>query len=142
MRAGWARLRRLPQWLQFVLVGGCAAAMHLTAVVSLVRVSGMAPLAANVLAFVLAFIVSYNGHALFTFANAGARGWRVVGKYFAVAAVAFVANESLYWVALHWLRWHYCWSLVLVLALVAAGTFVCAKFWAFVASATAHKDSV
>jgi hypothetical protein len=41
----------------------------------------------------------------------------------------------LYWVALHWLHWHYFWSLALVLVLVAVGTFVFAKFWAFAAPA-------
>lgn len=130
MHAVIAQLRRLPQALQFVLVGGCAAATHL-AVVALLVQAGMAPLQANVLAFLVAFVVSYNGHALFTFVQAGARGWSVVARYFAVACASFVANELLYWVALHWLGWHYFWSLALVLVLVAVGTFVFAKFWAF-----------
>ncbi len=130
-----AQLRRLPQALQFVLVGGCAAATHLAVVALLVQRVGMAPLHANVLAFLVAFVVSYNGHALFTFVQAGAQGWAVAGKYFAVACASFVANELLYWVALHWLHWHYFWSLALVLVLVAVGTFVFAKFWAFAAPA-------
>lgn len=131
MRQVIASLRRLPQALQFMLVGGCAAATHLAVVALLVQGAGMAPLAANVLAFLVAFVVSYNGHALFTFARAQARGWSVVARYFAVACAAFVANELLYWAALHWLGWHYFWSLALVLVLVAVGTFVFAKFWAF-----------
>ncbi|WP_280188103.1 GtrA family protein [Delftia sp. PS-11] len=134
-----ALLRRLPQALQFVLVGGCAAATHLAVVALLVPLAGMAPLQANVLAFLVAFVVSYNGHALFTFVQARARGWAVVARYFAVACVSFAANELLYWVALHWLGWHYFWSLALVLVLVAAGTFVFAKFWAF--AAPVHKES-
>ncbi|MDR0225895.1 MAG: GtrA family protein [Burkholderiaceae bacterium] len=130
-----ALLRRLPQGLQFVAVGGCAAATHLAVVGLLVAWLGMEPLAANVLAFLVAFVVSYNGHALLTFASAQARGWGVVARYFAVACAAFVANELLYWMALQWLGWHYFWSLALVLVLVAVGTFVFAKFWAFAAPA-------
>ncbi len=130
-----AQLRRLPQALQFVLVGGCAAATHLAVVALLVQGGGMAPLQANALAFLVAFVVSYNGHALFTFVQAGARGGAVVARYFAVACASFAANELLYWVALHWLGWHYFWSLALVLVLVAVGTFVFAKFWAFAAPA-------
>ena len=126
-----APLRRLPQALQFVLVGGCAAATHLAVVGLLVALAGMAPLQANVLAFLVAFVVSYNGHALFTFSAAQARGWAAMARYFAVACAAFAANELLYWMALHWLGWHYFWSLALVLVLVAVGTFVFAKFWAF-----------
>ena len=129
------RLRRLPQLLQFVLVGGTAAATHLAVVGLLVALLGMPPLAANVLAFLVAFVVSYNGHALFTFSAARARGWPVVARFFAVACLSFVANELLYYIALNWLHWHYFWSLAAVLVLVAIGTFVISKFWVF----KAHK---
>ena len=131
------RLRRLPQLLQFVLVGGTAAATHLAVVGLLVALLGMPPLAANVLAFLVAFVVSYNGHALFTFSAARARGWPVVARFFAVACLSFVANELLYYIALNWLHWHYFWSLAAVLVLVAVGTFVMSKFWAFKARSAA-----
>ena len=125
------RLRRLPQLLQFVLVGGSAAATHLAVVGLLVSLGGMPPLRANVLAFLVAFVVSYTGHALLTFSAAQAKGWSVVARFFAVACLAFVANELLYYIALNWLHWHYFWSLAGVLVLVAVGTFVMSKFWAF-----------
>jgi len=102
-----SQLTRLPQPLQFALVGGCAAATHLAVVALLVQLTQMPPLAANVLAFLVAFVVSYNGHALFTFSAARARGWPVVARFFAVACLSFVANELLYYIALNWLHWHY-----------------------------------
>lgn len=125
------RLRQWPQLLQFALVGGAAAATHLAVVALLVQAGALPPLAANVLAFLLAFVVSYNGHALLTFSAANARGWMVVGKYFAVACLSFVLNELLYWWLLHNLHWHYLISLFLVLVVVAVATFVLSKFWAF-----------
>ncbi|MBS0293682.1 MAG: GtrA family protein [Proteobacteria bacterium] len=125
------RLAQLPQPLQFVLVGGCAAATHLAVVALLVQATQMAPLIANVLAFLVAFVVSYNGHALLTFADARAHGWAVVARYFAVASLSFVANELLYAIALDWLHWPYLWSLAGVLLLVAVVTFALSKFWAF-----------
>ena len=131
------RLRRLPQLLQFVLVGGSAAATHLAVVGLLVSLLSLPPLGANVLAFLVAFVVSYNGHALLTFSAAQARGWPVVAKFFAVACLSFVANEALYYIALNWLHWHYFWSLAAVLVLVAIGTFVMSKFWAFKARSVA-----
>ena len=131
------RLRRLPQLLQFVLVGGSAAATHLAVVGLLVSLLSLPPLGANVLAFLVAFVVSYNGHALLTFSAAQARGWPVVAKFFAVACLSFVANEALYYIALNWLHWHYFWSLAAVLVLVAIGIFVMSKFWAFKASSAA-----
>ena len=124
-------LRKLPQLLQFVLVGGGAAATHLAVVGLLVSLLHMPPLGANVLAFLVAFVVSYNGHALLTFSESQAHGWSVVARFFAVACLSFVANELLYYIALHWLHWHYFWSLAAVLVLVAIGTFVMSKFWAF-----------
>ena len=132
----WRRpLQRLPQGLQFIAVGGAAAATHLAVVGLAVTLAGVPPLAANVLAFLVAFVVSYQGHALLTFASAQARGWGVVARYFAVASLSFVVNELLYYVALHWLHWHYLWSLAGVLVLVAVGTFLLSKFWAFKAPA-------
>ncbi|QXZ09007.1 GtrA family protein [Comamonas sp. Y33R10-2] len=125
------RLRSLPQLIQFVLVGGAAAATHLAVVGLLVTFAGLAPLHANVFAFLVAFIVSYNGHALLTFSRAQVHGWAVIGKYFAVACLSFITNELLYYLALHWLHWHYFWSLAGVLVIVAMGTFVMSKFWAF-----------
>ncbi|RGE43251.1 GtrA family protein [Comamonas testosteroni] len=124
-------LRNLPQLLQFVLVGGGASATHLAVVGLLVSLLQMPPLGANVLAFLVAFVVSYNGHALLTFSESQARGWPVLARFFAVACLSFVANELLYYIALHWLHWHYFWSLAAVLVLVAIGTFVMSKFWAF-----------
>lgn len=124
-------LARLPQGVQFVLVGGAAAATHLFAVAALVLGAGMAPLLANVLAFLVAFGVSYHGHALLTFARSGARGWRVALRYFVVASSAFAVNELLYALALRWLHWHFFWSQAGILILVAVGTFVLGKYWAF-----------
>ena len=125
------RLLALPQVLQFVLVGGSAAATHLAVVGALVWSTGLAPLAANVLGFLVAFVVSYNGHAWLTFAAAQAHGWRTVARFFAVACLSFVVNELLYAAVLNWLHWNYFWGLAFVLVVVAVGTFVLSKFWAF-----------
>ena len=125
------RLQALPQLLQFVLVGGSAAATHLAVVGLVVVLTGMPPLWANVLGFLVAFIVSYNGHAWLTFATAQARGWGTLARFFAVACLSFGVNELLYAAALQWLPWNYFWSLAAVLVLVAIGTFVLSKFWAF-----------
>ncbi|WP_027015736.1 GtrA family protein [Comamonas composti] len=139
MQALIKRLRGLPQGLQFIFVGGCAAAVHLAVVGLLVQFAGMQPLQANVLAFLVAFVVSYNGHVLLTFSRAGVHGRAALLRYFTVACAAFAANELLYWLALDQLRWHYFWSQALVLVLVALGTFVSAKLWAF--SAPGRKEA-
>ncbi len=125
------RLRRLPQGLQFIAVGGSAAATHLLVVLLLVGGAGMAPLLANVLAFLVAFGVSYSGHAWLTFADKKAPHAQALPRFFLVACSSFALNELLYYLALHQLHWHYAWSLVAVLIVVAVFTFVAAKCWAF-----------
>ena len=125
------RLRQLPQALRFVLVGGSAASAHLLVVWMLVQGLQWPPLGANVVAFLLAFWVSYGGHALLTFAGSGAPHRQALPRFVVVACSAFVANELLYVAALRWLPWHYLASLLVVLLAVAVGTFVSSKFWAF-----------
>lgn len=129
--SGLVRVRGLPQLVQFGLVGAAAAATHLACVWVLVAGVGMAPLWANVLAFAVAFLVSYHGHARLTFGAARARGWASLWRFLMVASTAFMVNELLYWVALERLHWHYFWSQAGILLLVATGTFVSSKFWAF-----------
>lgn len=129
--SGMVLVRRLPQALRFVLVGGAAAATHLLVVWLLVHSAHWQPLLANVLAFLVAFWVSYGGHAALTFADAGAQHRQALPRFFVVACSAFVANELLYFAALRWLHWDYLWGLASVLVLVALGTFISSKFWAF-----------
>lgn len=123
--------QRLPQALRFVLVGGSAAAVHLLVVWLLVQGVQWPPLWANVLAFLVAFWVSYGGHALLTFAETSAPHRQALPRFFFVACCAFAVNEVLYLAALRWLHWHYLGSLLIVLLVVAVGTFVSSKFWAF-----------
>ncbi len=128
------RLRQLPQLVQFGLVGGSAAATPQLGGDLVVAHPGQATQWGKVQGVEVAFIVSYNGHAALTFSQAQARGWATVARFFAVACGSFVANELLYAAALRWLPWNYLASLALVLVLVAAGTFVLSKFWAFKAA--------
>ncbi|GAB3362269.1 MULTISPECIES: GtrA family protein [Giesbergeria] len=131
MKALLMWLRSWPQPLRFVLVGGAAASTHLLVVALLVQGLQWLPLTANVLAFLLAFWVSYGGHALLTFVQAGVAHRQALPRFFVVACAAFVVNEVLYFAALRWLPWHYLISLFLVLLAVAVGTFVSSKLWAF-----------
>ena len=51
----------------FIAVGSAAALTHLTVVAVVVELFGLQPLAANVIGFCVAFLVSFTGHARFTF---------------------------------------------------------------------------
>ena len=127
----FSTLHRLPQGLQFACVGGAAAATHLLVVALLVQSAAWAPLSANVVGFLIAFCVSYGGHALLTFSKHKTSHFRALPRFFIVACSSFLLNEALYYIALTQLHWPYLPSLLAVLLLVAVVTFVAAKFWAF-----------
>ena len=135
MAALLSLLRRLPQGLLFVCVGGAAAVTHLLVVALVVQGLALAPLAANVLGFLVAFCVSYGGHTLLTFSEHKAPHRQALPRFFLVACCSFALNEVLYYIALHQWHLHYLWSLFAVLLIVAIVTFVAAKFWAFARSA-------
>lgn len=128
---GWAH--QLPQGLRFALVGAAAAGVHLCVAAVLIGWVNMVPLLGNVGGFLVAFGVSYAGHSRWTFARHNARGLAAVWRFFAVACLSFVVNEALYFVCLHYLNWHWLPSLIIVLLVVAVGTFILSKIWAFAA---------
>lgn len=122
------------QLLRFGVVGVSAMAVHMASAVALVEL-GLAPLLANVIAFLLAFQVSYFGHRLWTFdARAQAHG-QTLPRFFAVALSSFAVNEGLFALLLAYTPLPYWLSLGMVLLAVAAGTFVLSRQWAFKATA-------
>lgn len=113
-----------------MLVGTAAALVHLTVVSAIVPL-GPAPLAANIVGFLLAFMVSFAGHWRLTFRDSGARLAVALKRFFAVSVLSFALNESLYAALLRWSPLDYRWALALVLVIVAALTFALSKRWAF-----------
>lgn len=122
------------QLLRFAVVGASAALVHFLTVAALVETLAMAPLAANVLGFLVAFTVSYSGQHHWTFAGSGV-GWRQgLPRYFLVACASFLLNELLFAALLRLAGWPYRPALACTLVLVAGVTFVLSRFWAFRAS--------
>jgi putative flippase GtrA len=90
---------------------------------------GLRPLIANTIAFAIAFNVSYAGHRYFTFADA-ATTHSTFKRFLGVALLSFALNEALYYLLLR-AGLEYRLALFLVLAAVAALTFVLSRYWAF-----------
>lgn len=115
----------------FIAVGCAAAALHLGVVVVLVGAWAMAPLAANVVGWLIAFGVSFAGHHYLTFAHHGAPLARAAGRFFFVSAAGFAVNEAAYAALLRWSPLRYDLGLALVLLAVAAATYWLGRHWAF-----------
>ncbi len=116
----------------FIAVGTAAALTHLAVVAAVVELSGLQPLAANVIGFGVAFLVSFAGHARFTFPLSPERFAAARARFFAVACTGFVLNQAAYAEALHLFGpRYYLPALAAVLIGVAAATFLLSKLWAF-----------
>ncbi len=114
----------------FAIVGLAAFAVHFT-VVSVLVPLGLAPLVANVVAFFSAFSVSFYGHNRWTFPARGGERRGALWRFFVVATLGFVGNETLYWVFLTFTRLSYQLALLIVLTIVATSTMLFSKYWAF-----------
>ncbi|MBE7941047.1 MULTISPECIES: GtrA family protein [Ramlibacter] len=115
----------------FVAVGCAAAATHFLVVLALVSLLGAAPLAANVLGWLVAFTVSFAGHWNLTFRASGAPLAQAAGRFFLVSAAGFGANELAYALLLRLGGLRYDVALALVLVGVAVMTWLLSSRWAF-----------
>jgi len=115
----------------FAVVGLSALVAHFLLVSLLLVPAGVPPLVANVLAYLLAFQLSYWGHRLKTFDAGHLPHSRTLPRFFAVASLSFLLNEALYFVLLRFTSLDYRIALLIVLLTVAVVTFVLSRIWAF-----------
>ena len=110
-------------------VGGAAAVTHM--VVFALAQAHMWPEMANALGFCVAFAVSFAGHRLLSFKDAGT-STATSFKRFAVTALAgFASNELVFVLLLRGLDLPSLVALFLALLVAAGQTYVLSRFWAF-----------
>ncbi len=120
----------LYQASRFFVVGLLAMATHF-AIFSLLIRHNMAPLVANVLAFLGAFQVSFWGHFYWSFRGMQASRRSAMVKFFAVATGSFLINEAMLATLLRWTALSSQIALLITLFTVALMTFLLSRFWAF-----------
>ena len=125
---------KLPRPLKFAMVGAIAAAVHFSVVLLLVETLDLKPLLANIFAFLTAFCVSFSGQKLFTFADRQKSLRDSLGPYFLISLISFGCNELLFSIALYLFHVPYQLALLMVLLIVAIGTYLGSKYWAFSSS--------
>jgi putative flippase GtrA len=121
----------LLQIIRFGTIGSLAALVQLSLIIFLVELKLLPPLAANIIAFILAFQVSYWGHRQWTFQATGIRHGIALPRLFLTASSAFIANEFLFYITLNFLHLPYVPALILVLTILPVVTFIVSKFWDF-----------
>lgn len=118
------------QILFFSGIGGSAALAHLLVVLNLVSHFDIEPLVANIIAFFIAFNISYLGHKHLTFSQLENQKQLSLPHFFLVASSAGILNEVLYFLLLNYTSIHYLLALIVVLGLVAIYSFFLSRFWA------------
>ncbi len=113
----------------FLAVGGAAAATHM-AVFALVR-HLVSPEVANAIGFCIAFFVSFAGHRLLSFKDAGTSVKTSLGRFAVTALAGFVCNEAVFVFLLRALHWPQLLALFVAIGVAAGQTFLLSRFWAF-----------
>ena len=113
----------------FLLVGASAAATHM--LVFAMTQHLMWPELANALGFCVAFFVSFAGHRLLTFKDAGTSVTTSLGRFAATAIAGFASNELVFMLLLRARHWPALAALALALVLAAGQTYVLSRCWAF-----------
>ena len=121
----------LQQVSLFIAVGCAAAATHWSIAVASVEAFGAAPLLANLIGWLVAFIVSFSGHYRLTFRHSTTPWTIAVRRFFFISAIGFVINESAYAWLLRVTAVRYDILLALILIGLAVATFVTSRLWAF-----------
>lgn len=121
----------LQQISLFVAVGCAAAATHWAVAVGCVEGFGLPPLAANLVGWLIAFVVSFSGHYRLTFRHSRTPWTVAARRFFLISAIGFVINESAYALLLHITSLPYDVLLALILIGLAFATFAASRLWAF-----------
>ena len=118
-----------PSTFWFLVVGGAAALTHML-VFTLAQHQMWLELA-NALGFCIAFFVSFAGHRLLSFRDAGTSVATSLGRFAVTALAGFASNELMFVLLLRALHWPALLALIAAMIFAAAQTFVLSRFWAF-----------
>ena len=103
------------EFTAFTAVGTTAAGLNLGVVAGTVPL-GVSPLVANVVGFLLAFALSFIGHARWSFPATGRPVGLALRRFALLSVAGFALNEVCYAVALTWTELDYRLALFVVIA--------------------------
>jgi len=120
------------QFVRFGIVGLIAALTHYLVVIQLIQPPYQVALKyANLLAFIIAFWVSYFGHRIFTFKATHLKHRETLKKFIVVAGLGFILNESLLLISHHYLDTQVSLLVIFSIGITAIFTFLLNRYFAF-----------
>jgi len=115
----------------FAVIGAAAALVHYITAVSLEGLNWLPAAHANIAGFLAAFPVSYFGHRFLSFAHLNANHRHALPRFFSVALLGFIANQTLVIAGLAYTSMPFWLFLGIVMVVVAVSTYLLSHFWAF-----------
>lgn len=115
---------------RFGIVGALATVVHVTTAYFFHYVIGFAPLNANVIAFLVAWVVAYLGHFSWTFEGRSSHGISVQ-RFAMVSLMALMLNQLIVWLVNERLGQPFYAALIAVVLVVPLTSFAASKFWTF-----------
>ena len=131
-----ARVRSDPllgQLIRFGLTGGFVTALGAGVYLFAADVLKIAPLVANVLAYLVAVAVGYVMHSRWSFKGHGSRdnAVRTTGRFFIVSLVSLLLNSLFVWVLTGPLGGPNWWPIIPMLFVTPLVTFALNRHWVF-----------
>ncbi len=128
----------LGQLMRFGVIGGLAAVTHYCIAIYLTD-QQVAAAWANLVAFIIAFWVSYFGHRYFSFDAGDMSHQQTLPRFILVAVFGFILNESLLLLMLHFTKISIALGLPFIIVITAIFTFILSRQFAFNTSGTRSK---
>ncbi|WP_424831814.1 GtrA family protein [Ruegeria sp.] len=114
----------------FVVTGGIVTAVHVAVGLMAHHFAGLDPFNANLVAYSVAFFVSYFGHRNYSFRSPG-RIQTSMPKFFVISVINLFLNQIIVFTVSDMLGQPYWASLAVMIAIVPTFTYVMSKIWAF-----------
>lgn len=127
---------RIRELLAFGGVGGLATLVHVAVFSLLLETTAISPLQANLLAFSVAFLLSFSGHYHLTFGHVtrlNPQPRRALLRFLLVALIGLALNSAVVELVTGILQLHYLYAVALMVTAVPACLFLLSKYWAFAA---------
>jgi putative flippase GtrA len=118
------------QICRFGIVGLVSTIVHYTVALWLEQLS-IHLLCGNIIAFFVAFQISYLGHSLWSFELRKGEKWRAMKRFLLISVGGFLLNESLLLLFTKHTSLTSQVTLGIVLCIVAGLTYLGSKIWAF-----------
>lgn len=115
---------------RFAAIGVAATAVHMAVVWTMISRAGVAPLSANLVAFLTAFVVSFTGQYFWTFRSTRKLS-SAVARFFLVAFSAFLINNVALVTLLEMDIMSPSSAAVLAVVVIPAISYLFGRFWAF-----------